>query len=112
MINSTNWESIVVDERHIVDAKINRERKTVQCRMFSDKFGPVDFYSENFSEEPEKYLDIILYEAWLFILNFDELENQYLIKLKTFLVGCRTGNIVSKYIYSITYKHCQIIKLF
>ena len=33
MINSTNRESFVVDKRHIVDAKVNRERKTVQCRI-------------------------------------------------------------------------------
>ena len=80
MINSTNWESIVVDERHIVDAKINRERKTVQCRIFSDKFGPVDFYSEKFLEEPKSYLDVILKETKLFIPTFDELEKQYLDK--------------------------------
>ena len=80
MINSTTWESIVVDERHIVDAKIDRERKAVQCRIFSDKFGPVDFYSEKFLDEPKSYLDVILREAKLFIPTFDELEKQHLNK--------------------------------
>ena len=78
MINSTNWESIVVDERHIVDAKIDRDRKTVQCRVFSDRFGPVDFYSEKFLEEPESYLDVILQEAKNFIPRFDQMEMEYL----------------------------------
>lgn len=80
MINSTNWESIVVDERHIVDAKIDRDRKTVQCRMFSDKFGPVDFYSQKFLKQPKSYLDVILKEAQFFISKFDELEKQHLRK--------------------------------
>ncbi len=78
MINSTNWESIVVDERHIVDAKIDRDRKTVQCRIFSDKFGPVDFYSEKFIEEPKNYLDVILLEAKKFIPQFNKMEKEYI----------------------------------
>lgn len=78
MINSTNWESIIVDKRHIVDAKIDRDRKTVQCRIFTDKFGPVDFYSEKFIEEPKSYLDVILQEAKKFVPHFDQMEMEYL----------------------------------
>ena len=79
MKKNTSWESFVIDGRHLVDAKINTEERTVECTMLTSSFGPLPFYSEKFEEGIEvDYLIIIFEEAKKFIPRFDQMEKEYL----------------------------------
>ena len=77
MSNKTTWETFVIDGRHLVDAKIDFNNRTVECTMITAAFGPIPFYSEKFAE-PVYYLSKILEEAKLFIPKFDKMEKEHL----------------------------------
>ena len=83
-MDKTTFETFVIDGRHVVDAKIDIEERTVQCTMITAKFGPIPFYSEKFAEGiVVDYLSTILAEARKFIPRFDQLEKEYLNKKNT-----------------------------
>lgn len=77
MSNKTTWETFVLDGRHLVDAKIDFENRSVECTMITSRFGPIPFYSEKFAE-PVDYLSKIINEAKRFIPQFDKMEEEYL----------------------------------
>ena len=80
-MNNTTWETFVIDERHLVDVKIDTEEKSIVCTILTSDFGPIHFYSEKFEEGIEvDFLSAIFKEAEKFIPKFDELEKQYLNK--------------------------------
>lgn len=68
------YETIVIDGRHVVEARINYENRCVECTMFTSEFGPISFFSAMYSREVD-YLKEIINEAQDFIPHFDELEN-------------------------------------
>lgn len=79
-MNNTNInvETYVIDGKHAVDAIINKEEKTIQCKMYTEHFC-VDFYSEKFlSDEDVDYFKKIIEETKIFLPKFEELEKQYL----------------------------------
>ena len=80
-MNNATWETFVIDERHLVDAKIDTTEKSIVCTMLTSNFGPIHFYSEKFKEDSEvDLLSVIFKEAKAFIQKFDELEKQPLSK--------------------------------
>lgn len=81
MKSNTTWETFVIDKRHLVDAKINTNERSIVCTMLTSNFGPIHFYSEKFEEGIEvDFLSVIFEEAKKFVPKFDELEKQYLNK--------------------------------